>query len=212
MHNHRTVTALLRRPRPDKADATRARVIEAAIKVFSRYGFRLTSMDVLAAEVPMSRQSLYNHFANKEALFAAAVQALQVSTLAAAEAAAERCRAEGGDALAELVAALVARMVAFAEVMNATPHLAELLDEQNKLCGEIVGEGQRDFREALLRRVRARRGAGALNLPRTVSSAEFVDDAMIVAVGLKYGAEALDAAAMTRRLDRMLRRMLAGAT
>jgi AcrR family transcriptional regulator len=196
--------------RNGKAVATRARIINAAVKVFSRYGLRQAGMDALAAEVPMSRQSLYNHFANKEALFIAAVQALQSMNLTAAEQAADAQREAGGDALAEIVAALVARMVAWAELMQGTPHLGELLDEQNRLCADIVAQGNRDFRDSLLRRAQTQRKAGALPLPRHISTAEFIDDATTIAVGLKYGDQATDPHAMALRLHRLLRRLLAG--
>jgi dephospho-CoA kinase len=44
-----------------RPDETRQRLIAAAMTVFARYGYRKASMDALAAEVQMSRQSLYNH-------------------------------------------------------------------------------------------------------------------------------------------------------
>src|SRR3954469_11999068 len=50
------------------------RVLAAALEVFGRYGFRKTSMDEIARAADISRQGLYLHFANKEALFRAAVR------------------------------------------------------------------------------------------------------------------------------------------
>src|SRR3954471_18722250 len=52
----------------------RERVLAAALEVFGRYGFRKASMDEIARAADISRQGLYLHFANKEALFRAAVR------------------------------------------------------------------------------------------------------------------------------------------
>ena len=45
-----------------------------ALEVFGRYGFRKASMDEIARSADISRQGLYLHFANKDALFRAAVR------------------------------------------------------------------------------------------------------------------------------------------
>jgi TetR/AcrR family transcriptional regulator of autoinduction and epiphytic fitness len=45
-----------------------------ALEVFGRYGFRKTSMDEIARSADISRQGLYLHFANKDALFRGAVR------------------------------------------------------------------------------------------------------------------------------------------
>jgi AcrR family transcriptional regulator len=48
-------------------------VLEAAVGVFARYGYRKTSMDEVARAAGVSRQGLYLLFADKEALFRSAV-------------------------------------------------------------------------------------------------------------------------------------------
>jgi AcrR family transcriptional regulator len=45
-----------------------------ALEVFGRYGFRKASMDEIARSADISRQGLYLRFANKDALFRAAVR------------------------------------------------------------------------------------------------------------------------------------------
>ena len=47
-------------------DPRRSRVLEAALGVFLRYGFRKTSMDEVARAADLSRQGLYLQFATKE--------------------------------------------------------------------------------------------------------------------------------------------------
>src|SRR3954453_687230 len=49
-------------------------VLAVALEVFGRYGFRKASMDEIARSADISRQGLYLHFANKDALFRAAVR------------------------------------------------------------------------------------------------------------------------------------------
>src|SRR4051795_13716352 len=54
--------------------ARRQQVLSAALEVFGRYGFRKASIDEIARSADMSRQGLYLQFANKDALFRAAVR------------------------------------------------------------------------------------------------------------------------------------------
>src|SRR5258708_23382447 len=60
-------------PEAEPADARQAAVLEAAVGVFARYGYRKTSMDEVARAAGVSRQGLYLQFANKEELFPQAV-------------------------------------------------------------------------------------------------------------------------------------------
>ncbi len=54
--------------------AKRATILDAAAKVFSREGFAGASIDVIASEAGVSRQTVYNHIGDKESLFAAVVE------------------------------------------------------------------------------------------------------------------------------------------
>ena len=73
-------------------NARRERVLAAALEVFGRYGFRKASMDEIARSADISRQGLYLHFANKDALFRAAVR----QELDTALGDASRCLSEEG--------------------------------------------------------------------------------------------------------------------
>jgi TetR/AcrR family transcriptional repressor of mexJK operon len=55
---------------------TRSAIIAAAARLFAEHGFDATSMDVLAAAAGLTKPTLYRHFGNKEALFAAALQSV----------------------------------------------------------------------------------------------------------------------------------------
>jgi TetR/AcrR family transcriptional repressor of mexJK operon len=70
----------------------RAAILDAAKRLFVAQGFAGVSMDQIAADAGVSKLTVYSHFGDKEALFAAAVQAhfeqqLPESLFAAADAA-----------------------------------------------------------------------------------------------------------------------------
>jgi AcrR family transcriptional regulator len=65
-------------------------VLDAAVSVYARYGFRKTSMEEVARAAGVSRQGLYLQFANKEELFRKAVEYVLNSQLKAAVAALSR--------------------------------------------------------------------------------------------------------------------------
>jgi AcrR family transcriptional regulator len=54
-------------------DATRGRILDAALLIFSRNGYHGTRLDDIVDESETSKGSIYFHFANKERLFLALV-------------------------------------------------------------------------------------------------------------------------------------------
>jgi AcrR family transcriptional regulator len=63
----------------------RAHVLDAALLIFARYGYRKASMDDVARAADISRPGLYFYFASKQDLFRAAVTRALDSDVAAAE-------------------------------------------------------------------------------------------------------------------------------
>lgn len=55
--------------------SSRERILEVSLDLFSKYGYAATSMRQIAAAVGMRAPSLYNHFAGKEAILAALIDA-----------------------------------------------------------------------------------------------------------------------------------------
>ena len=51
-------------------DRKRAAIVQAAVAQFRAHGYEATSMDQVAAAAEVSKRTLYNHCASKEALFA----------------------------------------------------------------------------------------------------------------------------------------------
>jgi AcrR family transcriptional regulator len=77
-------------PEAEPADARHLAVLDAAVGVFARYGFRKTSMEEVARAAGVSRQGLYLQFANKEELFRKALEHSLNNQLTAAVAALSR--------------------------------------------------------------------------------------------------------------------------
>lgn len=61
---------------------TEQKLINAAIEIFGRYGFRRTTMGDVAKAAGLSRQTLYACYSNKEKLLAAAIQVVGQRDLA----------------------------------------------------------------------------------------------------------------------------------
>jgi|SRR5882724_2239185 len=59
---------------PAGREVKRDAILEASRKVFMEVGFGATSMDAIAAEAKVSKQTVYNHFGSKEELFAAMIR------------------------------------------------------------------------------------------------------------------------------------------
>jgi len=55
-------------------EGKREAILEAARRVFLEVGFGATSMDAIANEARVSKQTVYNHFGSKEELFAAMIR------------------------------------------------------------------------------------------------------------------------------------------
>ena len=58
-------------------------IIEAAVRLFSRYGVKRTSMNDIAAEAGIARQTLYNAFSNKDEVLQATIRLFADRSMAA---------------------------------------------------------------------------------------------------------------------------------
>jgi len=67
----------------EKAASTRARIIAVARRLFATRGYDGTSTEAVLEESQVSRGALYHHFENKQALFAAVLEAVEVDITAA---------------------------------------------------------------------------------------------------------------------------------
>lgn len=67
----------------EKAAFTKAKIIAVARRLFATRGYAGTSTEALLEESQVSRGALYHHFENKEALFAAVMEAVEADITAA---------------------------------------------------------------------------------------------------------------------------------
>lgn len=71
-------------------DQRQENIVEAAVRLFSRYGVKRTSMNDIAAEAGISRQTLYNAFSNKDQVLQATIRLFADRSVAQINAGLER--------------------------------------------------------------------------------------------------------------------------
>lgn len=57
-----------------KNEVKRKQILNAATLMFTEQGYASTSMDVIAKQADVSKQTVYSHFGNKEELFSASIK------------------------------------------------------------------------------------------------------------------------------------------
>jgi AcrR family transcriptional regulator len=175
------------------------RVIEAATRLFSRYGFRKTSMDLLAAEAQVAKPTLYAYFADKEAVFAAvcahvAEQIVQTATAAA----------EGPGSREEKIArVLEAKHGRIFDLVHSSPHATEILESQERVAKEANEKIDRAVQKLVAGLVEP------LKLDRVDLSPAALA-ALLVRSGKGLARDAKTRAALARDLDNLVRVVLYG--
>ena len=129
-----------------RGEDTRRRIIDAAIGLFSRYGFKRTSVELLAAEAGVAKPTVYAYFKDKDAVFRAVVEAVCDGLLADAEAASRVV----GPIEERLTAVLSAKLTRYFELVHASPHAQELVSSQSQLGADVVQKFDRAFLRLLV--------------------------------------------------------------
>jgi AcrR family transcriptional regulator len=162
--------------------ATRERIHQSAFTLFCRYGFKRTSMEDIAAEAGLSRAALYLQFRNKEDIFCDLASELNARSMANAEMALNEKQP-----LAEcLRTAIEARMLRMIEIAFDSPHGNELIDEKNRLCGDLWADSERTFHEMIVRVFKRASYAHEIDLAGAgLSAAEAADLFLRAVSGLK---------------------------
>jgi AcrR family transcriptional regulator len=119
---------------PEPGAERRAAILDAATRIFLRYGFKKTSMDDLARAAGLSRQGLYLHFATKEALFKEAVSRLIAAMRASFRAALARDDLDIEERLLAAFESIHAHAIEKASAEN----MSELLDAATALVGDDI--------------------------------------------------------------------------
>ena len=77
MPTQTSVTPRARRTQADRSAATRDALVAAARRLFAAHGFAEVPADAIVAEAGVTRGALYHQFADKTALFSAALEAVE---------------------------------------------------------------------------------------------------------------------------------------
>ena len=80
----------VKRRRDQYTEATRAALLDAATESFARKGYARTALADVAAAAQVTRGAVYHHFADKQALFEAVLERLELDAVAAVTAATAR--------------------------------------------------------------------------------------------------------------------------
>jgi AcrR family transcriptional regulator len=193
---------------PSRRDVTREAILAAGLRCFGRDGYRRTALDRVAREAGISRAALYLHFANKEQLFRALVTDLHARALTAATAAADAA----GGLTERLTAVLLAKTARFFELLRASPHAEEFLDENHRQCGAISAAFAAKHARLLARVIADAAAAGEVSLSAPgVSATQLAELLLDTAEGIKARNQpSLSARAYERRLARAVRILIAG--
>lgn len=169
-------------PAPDVSEGRRTEILNAAVQVFLRYGYRKTSMDEVAHAAGLSRPGLYLYFSAKELLFREAVTHLVHQGLVNARQALVRADQPLNTRLVNAFAAVHGQYVGDGV---AAQHMEELIHTGTQLAGDTLVEHDRLFREALIQALEAGVMAGAPLAPGA-SVADVADMLEAISAGLKH--------------------------
>ena len=191
----------------------RTRILDAAMLVFRRQGFRRSSIEQAAEAAGLTRQALYHHFKSKEALFRAVIERLHESALAAEIEAANVAEKAGGSLADILVASVSAKLGQLAESLDGSPHVEELFSEHLLQGRDLYQKYAAAYAAQLAATItRVCRNQG-LTLNAGMTPRDFARCIEMAINGTKSAYPAMQpAGAFLKDLEIMLRTLVAGAT
>jgi AcrR family transcriptional regulator len=189
------------------------RILDAAMRVFRRHGFRRSSIEQAAEEAGLTRQALYHHFSSKEALFRGAIERLYEQALVAEAAAAKAAEEADRDLADVIVAEIGARLgVLFAE-LKGSPHLEELFSEHLAQARDLYQTYSTRFGDEVAATIARVCRARKLKLVGGVRVEELARCVEMAIHGTKSAYPSMQPAdAFLKQLAMMLRMLIAGAT
>jgi len=125
----------------DSSTEKQEQIIEAALKVFSQYGFKRTTMNDIAEFSGMSRAALYLHFKNKEEIFRSlALQLHQRSLDVVAEA-----FEDNSVSLKERLSKAALQKFEVYKFIHQSPHGMELMTAGLEVASDIATDLEADY-------------------------------------------------------------------
>src|SRR6266852_1780869 len=173
-------------------------IVLAALELFTRYGYRKTSMDDITQAAQVAKRTVYLHFENKAAVFLAILEYLgnQVRRRCAA---AESADGTAADRLTGLLDAYFG--MAF-ELFSKSEHMPELEETFSKLARARIGNLNTEYAARLARFLRSLERTGEIGgPPRGLTVEQLVHILVRAAEGAKHDPDVQgDRKAFERRL------------
>ena len=129
-------------PVPDSRELS---LVNAAIRVFARYGVKRSTMADVASEAGVTRQTVYNCFSNKENLVRAVIRGFAQQQLVAIYA--ELADAQSVEA--QLSIFLRHFFLTPQQMLQASPHADDILEGFNAFAHDEIEETSADAQRAL---------------------------------------------------------------
>ena len=190
----------------------RTRILDAAMSVFRRQGFRRSSIEQAAEAAGLTRQALYHHFDSKEALFRAVIERLHESALAAEIAAANAAEKADGSLADVLVAAVTAKLGQLAASLDGSPHVEELFSEHLLQARDLYQKYGAAYAEQLAATIARVCRKQRLVLNAGMTPRDFARCVEMAINGTKSAYPAMQpAGAFLKDLEIMVRTLVAGA-
>jgi AcrR family transcriptional regulator len=158
-------------------------IVLAALELFTRYGYRKTSIDDIARAAQVAKRTVYLHFENKATVFLAILEYLgdQVRQRCVA---AERI---GGKTIDRLTGLLNAYFGMAFEVFSKSEHMPELEETFSKLARARIGDLNTEYEARLARFLRSLEKTGEIEgPPRGLTVEHIVHILMQAAEGAKH--------------------------
>ena len=192
-------------PKKGAPETKRAAILDAAMKLFSQYGYRRTSIDDIAREAEIAKGTVYLSFKSKEEIF----RALCESLIERSESAVKLARERRAPIDERLVAILEAKFGFLFETVYRSAHAAELMDSKNRLSADLFAQSGRRYMRVLREVIEEAMRAGELALSRMEIDS---DDLAQMLVAAAHGIEqnATSPATYHRRLREIVRLIVAG--
>lgn len=190
---------------PRATGERRAAILDAALGLFGRYGYRRTSIDDIAHEADISKGAVYLSFSGKEELF----RALCVRLIEQVESAVTRARAAHGTIEQRLLAILEVKFGFYFEAVHRSPHASELMDSKNRLSADLFARADRRY-SRIMREVVAEAASRGEIKPARAGLDPDEAAALIVAAARGIEMTATAPAVYHRRLGELVRVIVAG--
>src|SRR6202171_5326413 len=132
-------------PRPKKYSPKPHAIVLAALDLFTRFGYRKTSIDDIPQAAQVAKRTVYLHFENKAAVFLAILEYLgdQVRLRCAA------AELEGGTPVHRLTGLLDAYFGMGFDLFSKSEHMPELEETFSKLARTKIGGLNTEYEDRL---------------------------------------------------------------